>query len=101
MLTSVCPGGSDHRPAIAASARGGPASISGRSSQMLEYHPLASLALRSLATASACLLGCLPAGNPPVGQHVLADRTLTDVHLSPSEVPGVPSYLLVTGPLRA
>ncbi len=39
-------------------------------------------------------------GDPPVGQHVIADRTLTGVYLSPSEQDGVPSNLLVTGPLR-
>jgi hypothetical protein len=39
-------------------------------------------------------------GDPPAGQHVIADRTLTGVYLSPSEQDDVPSNLLVTGPLR-
>jgi hypothetical protein len=56
---------------------------------------------RILSVATGCfLLGCLPAGNPPAGQHVIADRTLTGVFLSPAEQAGVPSNLLVTGPLR-
>jgi len=52
------------------------------------------------ATAGCVFLGCLPAGTPPAGQHIIADRTLTGVYLSPSEQDGVPSHLLVTGPLR-
>jgi hypothetical protein len=58
--------------------------------------------LRVLSAVVGCVfLGCLPAGTPPAGQHVIADRTLTGVYLSPSEQDGVPSYLLVTGPQRA
>jgi hypothetical protein len=53
------------------------------------------------SVAAGCfLLACLPVGNPPAGQHVIADRSLTGVYLSPSEQDGVPSNLLVTGPLR-
>jgi hypothetical protein len=44
--------------------------------------------------------GCLPAGNPPPGHHVVHDRTLSCVYLSPSEIDGVPSYLFATGPSR-
>ena len=51
--------------------------------------------------ASACALAaCLPAGNPPAGRHLVHDRTLSGVFLSPSEQDGVPSYLLATGPVR-
>lgn len=57
--------------------------------------------MRVLSAAAGCVfLGCLPVGTPPVGEHVIADRTLTGVYLSPSEQDGVPSHLLVTGPLR-
>ena len=57
-------------------------------------------ASRVFFVAAGCLLlDCLPVGNPPAGQHVIADRTLTGVYLSPSEQDGVPSHLLVTGPL--
>jgi hypothetical protein len=55
----------------------------------------------ALAIATCALGGCLPVGNPPPGHHVLADRTLSAVYLSPSESDGVPSHLLVTGPPRA
>jgi hypothetical protein len=55
--------------------------------------------LRVLCTVAGSA-GCLPVGTPPVGQHVIADRTLTGVYLSPSEQEGVPSHLLATGPLR-
>jgi hypothetical protein len=61
----------------------------------------AALARRLLAAAFACALaGCLPAGNPPAGRHLVKDRTLSGVFLSPSERDGVPSYVLATGPLR-
>jgi hypothetical protein len=54
---------------------------------------------RVFSVAAGCILfGCLPLGIPPVGEHVIADRTLTGVYLSPSEQDGVPSHLLVTGP---
>ena len=53
-----------------------------------------------MAAAAVALAGCLPAGNPPAGRHLLRDRTLTGVFFSPSETPGVASYLLVSGPLR-
>ena len=54
-----------------------------------------------LAAAAGCLLlGCLPVGNPPAGRHVIAGRTISGVYLSPSEVNGVPSNLLVTGPMH-
>ena len=58
--------------------------------------------LRIFSVAAGCFLfGCLPVGDPPAGQHVIAGRTLTGVYLSPSEQDGVPSNLLVTGPLRS
>ncbi len=58
-------------------------------------------ALPVLSASCGCfLLGCLPVGTPPAGHHVVADRTLTGVYLSPSEMEGVPSHLLVTGPSR-
>jgi hypothetical protein len=41
----------------------------------------------------------LPAGKPPVGQHIVLDRTLSGVFFTASEVDGVPSHLLATGPL--
>jgi len=55
-----------------------------------------------ISSVAACcfLFGCLPLGDPPAGQHVIADRTLTGVYLSPSEQDGVPSSLLVTGLAR-
>ena len=43
--------------------------------------------------------GCLPAGDSPAGYHVVKDRTLSGVFLSPAEQEGVPSYLLATGPI--
>ncbi len=46
------------------------------------------------------LAGCLPAGSPPSGQHIIHDRTLTGVFFTASETDGVPSHLLATGPLR-
>lgn len=61
----------------------------------------AALARRLLAAAFACALaGCLPAGDPPAGRHLVKDRTLSGVFLSSSERDGVPSYVLATGPLR-
>jgi len=54
---------------------------------------------RAFACVTVCVFaGCLPVGTPPAGQHVIGDRTLTGVFLSPSEQDGVPSNLLVTGP---
>ena len=44
--------------------------------------------------------GCLPAGSAPPGRHVIHDRNLSAVYLSPSEVDGVPSYLFAGGPSR-
>ena len=56
---------------------------------------------RALAFVTVCVFaGCLPVGTPPAGQHVITDRTLTGVFLSPTEQDGVPSNLLVTGPSR-
>lgn len=52
--------------------------------------------------ALACALGgCLPPGEPPAGRHLVHDRTLSGVFLSPSEQEGVPSYVLATGPLQS
>ena len=66
-----------------------------------ESQPAVAHARRTIAVATACtLFGCLSPGKPPVGQHVLAERSLTDVFLSPSETDGEPSHLLVTGPLQ-
>jgi hypothetical protein len=39
-------------------------------------------------------------GEPPAGRHLVSDRTLSGVFLSPSEQAGVPSYVLAAGPLR-
>jgi hypothetical protein len=56
---------------------------------------------RSLVVAiSGLFLGCLPAGSPPAGQHIIHDRTLSGVFFTASEALGVPSHLLATGPLR-
>ncbi len=53
------------------------------------------------ATAGACLaLGCLSAGDPPEGQHLLPDRTPAAVFFTASEADGVASNLLVAGPVR-
>ena len=54
----------------------------------------------ALLTLAFALMGCLPTGNAPSGRHVLSDRTLSGVHFSPSEVEGVSSHLLVTGPAQ-
>jgi hypothetical protein len=54
----------------------------------------------ALAMLAFTLMGCLPTGNAPSGRHVLSDRTLSGVHFSPSEVEGVLSHLLVTGPAQ-
>jgi hypothetical protein len=54
----------------------------------------------ALLTLAFTLMGCLPTGNAPSGRHVLSDRTLSGVHFSPSEVEGVLSHLLVTGPAQ-
>jgi hypothetical protein len=57
---------------------------------------------RSLvALVAVTMAGCLPSGSPPIGQHLLSDRTLSGVHFSPSEIDGVPSRLLATGPAQA
>lgn len=45
-------------------------------------------------------MGCLATPEPPTGQHVVLDRTLSNVFLSPSETDGVPSYLVALGPER-
>jgi hypothetical protein len=42
---------------------------------------------------------CLPSGAPPIGRHLIKDRSLTGVFLSPSEQAGVPAHVLATGPL--
>lgn len=49
----------------------------------------------------ALTLGCLPAGDPPRGRHLVADRTLSAVQFSASEQEGVPAYLLVSGPVHS
>ncbi len=51
--------------------------------------------------AAGLFAGCLPAGNPPAGQHVVHDRSLSGVFFTASEVEGTPSHILATGPLRA
>lgn len=51
-------------------------------------------------SALACALGCLPAGDPPPGRHLVTDRTLSAVQFSASEQDGVPAYLLVSGPVH-
>lgn len=60
------------------------------------------LAPSALVLAVATVFGsaCLPAGNAPVGQHILSDRTLTGVFFAPSGVDGAPSTLLLSGPVR-
>ncbi len=58
-------------------------------------------ARRALVTIVAVTMaGCLPSGSAPIGRHVLSDRTLSGVHFSPSETDGVPSRVLVTGPVQ-
>ena len=54
-----------------------------------------------VAMVAVTMAGCLPSGGPPIGQHLLSDRTLSGVHFSPSETDGVPSRLLATGPAQA
>ena len=49
---------------------------------------------------SASLTGCLPTGNPPAGRHWVSDRTMSGVYFAPSEVEGVPSHVLVAGPVQ-
>ncbi len=46
------------------------------------------------------VLGCLPAGEPPAGQQLVRDRTLTYAFFSPSESDAIPSSLFCTGPNR-
>ena len=53
-----------------------------------------------LAILAASVTGCLPTGNAPIGRHLVSDRTLTGVHFSPSEIDGIPSHVLVTGPTQ-
>ena len=49
-----------------------------------------------------CLgLGCLPTGDPPLGQHIVADRTLAAVFLTPSGIDGAPPNLLAAGPVKS
>jgi hypothetical protein len=43
--------------------------------------------------------GCLPAGDPPVGQHIVSDRTLTGAFFAHGAVDGGESTLLASGPL--
>ena len=54
----------------------------------------------ALVTMLFSALGCLPSGAPPAGQHLVKDRTLSGVFFTASEIEGVPSHLLATGPLR-
>jgi hypothetical protein len=51
--------------------------------------------------ALVCLAaGCLAPGDPPLGQHLVVDRRITAVFFLPSEVEGVPSTLVASGPVR-
>jgi hypothetical protein len=50
---------------------------------------------------ASMVMGCLPAGEPPAGQQLVRDRTLTYAFFSPSESDAVPSHLFCTGPYRA
>jgi hypothetical protein len=50
-------------------------------------------------TLAGVLGGCLPAGEPPAGRHLVHDRTLSGVFFSPSEQDGVPAHVLALGPL--
>lgn len=54
-----------------------------------------------LAPAVAVLLGggCLPAGDAPVGQHIVSDRTLTGAFFAAPGTNGGDSTLLASGPL--
>jgi hypothetical protein len=55
--------------------------------------------LRAIAALGVSLLpGCLPVDDPPLGQHVVADRTIAAAFFAASETPGVPSHLLLLGP---
>jgi hypothetical protein len=54
-----------------------------------------------VAVLGNSLLGCLPVGEPPSGQQVVRDRSLTCAFFTPSESEAVPSYLFTTGPHRA
>ncbi len=53
-----------------------------------------------VAILGASVGACLPAGDAPIGRHLVSDRTLTGVHFSPSEIDGIPSHVLVTGPAQ-
>ena len=53
-----------------------------------------------VAIAALAVADCLPADSAPTGQHLLSDRALSGVHFSPSEIEGIPSHLLVTGPAQ-
>lgn len=49
----------------------------------------------------ACLAtGCLPVGSPPKGRHIVHERALSAVHLSPGASTGTSPYLLAMGPTR-
>ncbi len=45
------------------------------------------------------LAGCLPLGERPAGRQLVKERGLSGVFLSPAEREGVPSHILVTGPV--
>jgi hypothetical protein len=51
-----------------------------------------------IVTVLALGAGCLPLGNPPAGQHLLADRTAAAVFLTRSGIEGGPPNLFVFGP---
>jgi hypothetical protein len=57
---------------------------------------------RTIALLGLCLAvaGCLPAGGPPTGQQVLADRTIAGVFLTASGLPDAPPNLFVLGAAR-
>lgn len=63
--------------------------------------PLSRRGARLPLPAVAVLLGsgCLPAGNPPVGQHIVSDRTLTGAFFAPAGDAGGDAALLASGPL--
>lgn len=54
-----------------------------------------------LPPAIAILLGsgCLPAGDPPVGEHIVSSRSLTGVFFTPARADGGDSTVLASGPL--
>jgi hypothetical protein len=54
----------------------------------------------ALSIAIATMLGCLPAGDPPKGRHLVADRGVSGVVFSPSPSDPARSHLLVSGPTR-